>query len=87
MVFENVRWPGPDVCVEGMAVVSFIVEKDGTLTDFTIRRDPGQGTGKEALRVVKLMAEATAPWVPGAWGKARKPVRIQYNVPVRFRLE
>lgn len=87
MVYENVRWPGPDVCVDGIAVISFIVEKDGSLNDFTIRRDPGQGTGEEALRVVKLMAEATGPWVPGAWGIDRKPVRIQYNVPVKFWLE
>lgn len=87
LVNENVRWPGPDVCVEGMAVISFIVEKDGTLTDFKIRRDPGQGTGQEALRAVKLMAEATVPWVPGKWGTALKPVRIHYNVPVKFRLD
>jgi protein TonB len=87
LVYENLRWPGPDVCVEGMAVVSFIVEKDGTLIDFAVRRDPGQGTGEEALRAVKLMAEAAGTWVPGTWGAKRNPVRIQYNIPVRYRLD
>lgn len=87
MVYANLQWPGPDVCVEGTAFVSFAVEANGELTDFKLLRNPGDGTGEEALRVVKLMAEKTSPWVPAAWGPERKPVRVQYNMPVKFKLE
>lgn len=68
-------------CVEGTAVVSFIVEKDGTLTNHKIIRDPGCGIGDEALRIVKLFPN----FEPGK--NDGQPVRVQFNLPIRFRLE
>ena len=68
-------------CSEGTAVISFIVEKDGTLTNHKIIRDLGCGTGDEALRVVKLLPN----FEPGK--NYGKPVRVQFNLPVRFRFE
>lgn len=66
--------------VGGRVFVSFIVEKDGSLSSFTILRGPGYGTNEEALRVLKL-----APaWVPGLQND--KPVRVQYNIPINFQL-
>ncbi|MEM9931079.1 MAG: energy transducer TonB, partial [Bacteroidota bacterium] len=85
-LYANLKWPGPDVCIEGMAVVSFSVEEDGTVTEYKLWRDPGQGTGEEALRAVKAMVEATAPWVPGTQGPESKPVTVQFNLPVTFKL-
>ncbi|WP_222706993.1 energy transducer TonB [Neolewinella aurantiaca] len=87
IIYKNLRWPGPDVCVEGMAVISFLVCESGELENFKVVRDPGAGTGEEALRLVKLMAQQTSPWVPGTRGQERKPVEMQYHVPVKFRLE
>jgi len=87
IIYENLRWPNRDACVEGMAVISFTVTKTGELEDFKIVRDPGAGTGEEALRVVKLMAEQTSPWVPGTQGFDKKPVPVRFNMPVKFKLD
>jgi protein TonB len=56
--------------------VSFIVERDGSLTDIKVLRDLGFGTGKEAIRVLKKMPK----WIPGKInGKA---VRVNYFTPI-----
>ena len=47
--------------VSGKVIVAFVVEKDGSLTDIKVLRDIGFGTGKEAIRVLKLSPK----WIPG----------------------
>jgi len=51
--------------IAGTAVIRFIVEKDGSLTNLEIVKDPGGGLGKEALRVTKLMNGMKEKWTPG----------------------
>lgn len=62
----------------GTLLVSFVVEKDGSLNDIKIDRNLGHGTDEEAVRVLKLSKR----WNPGLI--AGKPVRVKYNIPVRF---
>ncbi len=57
--------------------VSFVIEKDGSLSDIKIRHDPGYGTGKELVRVLKLMPN----WKPATVNG--KPVRCLYNIPFK----
>lgn len=71
--------------VAGNAVIRFVVEKDGSLSDIKIVRDPGAGLGKEALRVVNLMANRKEKWEPGK--QNAMPVRVQFNLPIRFVLQ
>ena len=71
--------------VQGTAVIRFIVEKDGSLTEMEIVRDPGAGLGREALRVVNLMNQLEAKWTPGK--QNARPVRVRFNLPVKFRLQ
>src|SRR6218665_1522848 len=52
---EDENFPG------GRVFVSFVVEKDGSLTDIKVLRDAGYGTGKEAERVLRKCPK----WVPG----------------------
>lgn len=68
--------------IEGMAVVRFIVEKDGSLSfeEKPILRDPGGGTGEEALRIVQSMPK----WNPGR--NDDKPVRVTFTLPIKFKL-
>ncbi len=66
--------------IQGMVVVSFIIEKDGTITHVKVVRDIGGGCGAEAKRVVKMMP----PWIPGT--QDGQPIRVQYNLPVKFKL-
>lgn len=57
--------------------VSFVVEKDGSMTDIQVKNDPGYGLGKEAIRVLKSLK---TKWTPGMIDS--KPVRTAYNLPI-----
>ena len=71
--------------IQGWVLVRFVVEKNGTLTDLELVRDIGNGCGEEALRLVDLMNVLDIRWIPG---KQRGiPVRVQYNLPISFKLE
>ncbi len=84
---QNIEYPleARQKGYEGTVVVSFIVEKDGSLSNIAILRNVDGGCGDEAVRVVNLMNMAGLNWVPGK--KAGKPVRVQFNLPVKFKLE
>lgn len=79
---NNYRYPasGEKAKVSGRVVVTFIVEKDGSLSDFKIVRDLGFGTGEEAVRVIK----ESKKWSPGI--QNGKPVRVQYTLPIVLNL-
>ena len=67
--------------ISGRVFIQFVVEKDGSLSNFKILRDPGAGLGAETERVL-----ATSPkWSPGI--QNGNQVRVQYTVPVNFSLE
>lgn len=71
--------------IEGTVVVSFVVEKDGTIQDAKIVREIGGGCAEEAHRVVELMNTKGIRWIPGK--QQGKPVRVQFNLPVKFKLQ
>ncbi|MCD8174305.1 MAG: energy transducer TonB [Alistipes sp.] len=66
--------------IEGMVVVRFVVEKDGTITDIEVLRSPHEYLSEEGVRVVS----SSPKWKPVKWPK--KAVRVFYNLPVQFRL-
>ena len=68
-----------------MVVVRFVVEKDGSITDAQVVRDIGAGCGDEAMRVVSMMNGMGEKWTPGK--QRGRPVRVQFNLPVKFQLE
>jgi len=75
---ENLRYPKTNGSFEGRIFVGFVVEKDGSLTNFKIIRSVAPILDEEALRVVKSMPK----WIPG---KLRgKAVRVQHQIPVTF---
>lgn len=80
---ENVKYPvvAQENGVQGRVVVSFVVEKDGSITDVKVVRSVDPSLDKEATRVVKSMPR----WIPGKQNGAA--VRVKYNVPVSFRLQ
>lgn len=79
---QNIRYPAEaqDNCVQGRVVVSFVVGKDGHISDVTVLRSVDPSLDKEAVRVIRNMPR----WSPGKQGG--EPVRVRYNVPVSFRL-
>lgn len=79
----NIKYPkvAQENGITGKVHVTFVVEKDGRLTDIKILRDIGGGCGAEVVRVVKTMPR----WNPGK--QRGKPVRVQFNLPVDFNLK
>ena len=67
--------------VQGRVIVSFVIERDGSITDVRVVHGVDPSLDKEAVRVVSSMPK----WTPG---KIKgQSVRVQYNVPVAFRLQ
>ena len=67
--------------VEGTVYINFIIEKDGSVSNPKILRGIGSGCDEEAIRVIKLMPR----WIPGK--QNGKTVRVQYNLPIKFKLD
>lgn len=77
-VAENFKISGEaaKIKLKGKVYITFMIEKDGSLSEFRILRDIGYGTGAEAVRVLKL----SPTWIPGTVNN--KPVRVQYSLPI-----
>lgn len=80
---KNLRYPAVarENNVQGRVIVQFVVEKDGSLTDFKILRGIGSGCDEEAQRVLK----STPHWTPGI--QNGRPVRQLYTIPISFTLQ
>ncbi|HTD40604.1 MAG TPA: energy transducer TonB [Mucilaginibacter sp.] len=78
----NVKYPAEAVKykVQGKVFISFVVERDGSLTDIKILRGIGSGCDEEAVRVVSISPK----WKPGI--QNGRPVRVQYTMPISFTL-
>lgn len=79
---KNIRYPkdAKDKKIEGTVYVSFVVERDGDITDAKVVRDIGYGCGEEALRVLNTMPK----WKPAT--QHGYAVRQQNNLPISFSL-
>jgi len=79
---KNLRFPAvaQEQGVSGRVTLSFIIEKDGSLSNIKVEHGAGYGFDEEALRVLKL-AKA---WKPGI--QNGQPVRVRYNIPINFQL-
>lgn len=84
-IYGNINYPkeAREKGLEGMVVVSFVINEQGRLEQFELLRNPGLGIGEEALRIVESMNEL-APWTPGI--QRGKVVKVRYNIPIRFKL-
>jgi len=77
---QNYRYPkaAVDAKVEGKVLISFVVERDGCLTDIKILKDLGYGTGEEAVRMLK----GSPKWTPGM--QKGEPVRVRFTLPIQL---
>lgn len=82
-ISKNYNYPAAarEQGVSGRVIVSFIVEKDGSLTDIKVLRDMGLGTGEEAMRLLKKSSK----WRAGV--QNGRNVRVQYTLPIILNLE
>ncbi len=80
---ESIKYPeqAKSDSIAGKVYVTFVVEKDGSISNVKILRGIGGGCDKEAMRVISEMPK----WNPGLMDE--QPVRVQFNLPIKFALE
>ncbi|MEZ4995396.1 MAG: TonB family protein [Saprospiraceae bacterium] len=86
-MYNNIRYPQQAIQeeIEGMVVLTFVVEKEGTISNLKILKDIGGGCGLEAMRVAAQMNDIGVRWIPGK--KDGVDVRSQFTLPIRFKIE
>ncbi|PSR53479.1 hypothetical protein AHMF7605_08045 [Adhaeribacter arboris] len=79
---QNLRYPheASRLGLEGLVVVTFVVDKAGQISDIKVIKDVGGGTAEEAIRVIRSMK----PWQPGR--QNGQPVSVRFTLPLRFSL-
>lgn len=75
-ISNNYRAPSDKAFKGGKVFVTFVIEKDGSVTDIKVIRDPGFGTGEEAIRVLKICKK----WMPAQ--QNGRLVRTQFALPI-----
>jgi len=82
-IARNIRYPemAREQMIQGRVYLSFIVEKDGSVSSIELLRGIGGGCDEEAIRVVHAMPA----WQPGR--QNGRAVRVAYNLPIRFSLK
>ena len=80
---KNTRYPAvaEENNIQGRVIVTFVVERDGSITDVKVAKGVDPSLDKEAMRVVKSMPR----WIPGKQNGTS--VRVKFTVPVLFRLQ
>lgn len=80
-VGEKFNTPELDEVVVVSVIVSFVIEKDGTMTDIKVLKNPGYDLDKEAIRVLKSIK---TKWKPG---KIKgQLMRTQYTLPIKVQM-
>jgi TonB family protein len=80
---ENIKYPqeAKNKGISGTVFITYVVEKDGSVSNVKVLRGVKEDLDKEAIRVVSMMPK----WKPGK--QKGIPVRVQYNLPIKFSLE
>lgn len=83
LLTTNIKYPeeAQKAGVEGMVVITFVVEKDGSLSTFESVKSPRQDFSDEIIRVMKLSPK----WKPAM--KEGKAVKVKYTLPFKFKLD
>lgn len=77
-ITNNIKYPAAAKKdnIKGLVTVTFVVEKTGSLSEVTVKKDVGGGCGAEAVRAIKLMPT----WIPGQIKNEDKRVRMTLNI-------
>ena len=67
--------------ISGKVTLTFVIERDGSLTNIQVMQSPDRSLADEAVRVL----QSSPKWTPGKQRNA--PVRVRYTLPVGFRIQ
>jgi len=79
---KRLKKPDVDEAITVKVYLSFVIEKDGSMSAYRVLRDPGYGLGKEVLRVIMLVPYK---WKPGVLNG--KEVSTAYLLPIIIKLK
>ncbi len=81
-IYKYLRYPAMarESGIEGTVILTFVIDKNGKMTQLEIIRDIGAGCGEAAAKVIKSLGE----WVPGKHNK--QAVNVKYTIPIKFKL-
>ena len=82
-VQQNVKFPqiALENGIQGRVVLTFVIEKDGRLTNIVVLQTPDRSLSEEAIRVLNKSPK----WSPGK--QRNQVVRVKYTLPVDFRVQ
>ena len=82
-VMQNVKFPqvALENRIQGRVVLSFVIDKDGRLTNIEVLQSPDRSLSEEAIRVLNKSPK----WSPGK--QRNQAVRVKYTLPVDFRVQ
>lgn len=76
--YPQVAWENN---ISGRVLLTFVIERDGSLTNIKILQTPDESLSNEAIRIMKLSPK----WTPGM--QRGQAVRVKYTLPIDFRLQ
>jgi TonB family protein len=79
---DNLKYPSEDrnARIQGRVLLKFVVEEDGSLTNFKVIQTPSESLAEEAIRVL----QKSQKWEPGI--ERGKPVKVNFTMPILFQL-
>lgn len=82
-VMQNVKFPqiALENNIQGRVVLSFVIDKDGRLTNVEVLQAPDRSLAEEAVRVLSKSPK----WSPGK--QRNQTVRVKFTLPVDFRVQ
>jgi TonB family protein len=82
-ISDSIKYPKEalDKNIKGIVYVTFVIERDGSLSGVNVKRGVCISLDAEALRIVSIMPK----WIPAM--QNGHPVRFQYMIPIRFELK
>lgn len=85
-VMTNVQYPAEaiEVGVEGLVLVSFVINTDGKMCDYEVLQTPSVPLSQAVIEVLEMANDLEDGWRPGQ--KDGKPVKVSFTIPVNFAL-
>jgi len=81
-IADHIHYPAKEKAanIQGMVILQFVVERDGSLSDIKALRAPSDGLATEAISVISTAGK----WIPGVQSGVK--VRVQFTIPIKFSL-
>jgi protein TonB len=77
-IIQNLHWPNEDISYNGTIILSFVIEKNGFVSNIKIEKGSCEPCNRESIKIISLFPQ----WIPGKIN--HKPVRTLMYIPLDF---